>query len=121
MRTIVKILTVGLPLVHWTLQAADHMTRDAMQDALNGSREFLRAFSETRNDLGGDTGGGIGPGDRQQRAYGEQLVALGGLLEEIAPPERDRWGGLSKVLIGKTNYCWLCAEHVSQYIAKECL
>jgi hypothetical protein len=46
-----------------------------------------------------------------KRADRLSLFTLRRLLEEIAPQERDCWGGLVKVATKQFHYLWLCKEH----------
>jgi hypothetical protein len=44
---------------------------------------------------------------------GAALVALRQILTDYAPGEMDRWGGLRQVLLLKSQYLWVCAEHAT--------
>jgi hypothetical protein len=46
------------------------------------------------------------------------LFTLRRLLDEIAPNEKNNWGGLTKVLTKQFHYLWLCEQHAKPHFAE---
>ncbi len=81
--------------------------------AIDSMKSLAEAGSDYRKSSVDDV-----PESRDPRHHdGLSLYALRRLLDEIAPKEKDHWGGLFKVCTKQFHYLWLCEKHARPHLA----